>query len=226
MNILAFETSTIYESIALAREGKIYAEYTLKTSKTHSEHLLPTVDTLLSEVAMQRSELDAIAFSIGPGSFTGLRIGLATAKGLCMGLSKPLYIVSTLKSLANNCSYSDTPICSVINAGRNELYAAIFTSNLEIVSPPSLYSAKQLSNNLSEKTLIVGNIDSRTKAIIEKKNLTSFARDVDCYPRASSLIDLVEKGQMDKVYTMDQLALVEPVYIRKSAAEEKFKNQI
>lgn len=221
MNILAFDTSTIFGSIALAREGKICAEYTLRDKKTHSERLLPSIDALLSKLSMRRSDIEAIAVSIGPGSFTGLRIGLATAKGLCMGLEIPLYTVSTLKSLANNCSYADVPLCAVLNAGRGELYATLFNEDLENMSQPALYNAEKLSSNITDKVIMVGLIEEKMKAVLQRNNAIRFARNKDSYPKATSLIDLVIRDQMDNIYDMEQLASVEPIYMRKSAAEEK-----
>ncbi len=223
MNILAFDTSTNYESIALSREGSLCAEYMLHARKTHSERLLPTLDLLLKELSMKRSELDGIAVSIGPGSFTGLRIGLATAKGLCLGLGIPLYTVSTLKILANNCAYCSYPLCAVIDAGRGEVYAAIFTPELDEISAPALYHADELLNRLKDRTLFIGNIPHKIQPIFKENPSVIFARDIDNYPKASSLIDLVFTEKMDSTYHADDLALVEPLYIRRSAAEEKYK---
>ena len=98
--ILAIENSGLYGSIALVTSEGCLAEHTLTSKKSHSKRLLASIDTLLSDTSISINEVDALAVSLGPGSFTGLRIGLATAKGLCMAAEKPLIGIATLDALA------------------------------------------------------------------------------------------------------------------------------
>ncbi|MEK7828599.1 MAG: tRNA (adenosine(37)-N6)-threonylcarbamoyltransferase complex dimerization subunit type 1 TsaB, partial [Deltaproteobacteria bacterium] len=109
MKILAIDTSTASGSIALLDDDQIIAELTTCTQKTHVERLLPLIKILLSSINTKIEDVDGFALTIGPGSFTGLRIGLAAIKGLAWSLNKPVVGVSTLEALAMNIPYSDKP---------------------------------------------------------------------------------------------------------------------
>lgn len=103
MPVLALETATLVSGVALATESALLAEWKLETTKTHSELLLPHIEMLLQAAQVEKQQLQAVAVSLGPGSFTGLRIGLATAKALAYALGIPLIGVPTLEALAYNC---------------------------------------------------------------------------------------------------------------------------
>ena len=224
MNLLAIDTSTSYESIAVSRDGHILADVTIDGKRTHSERLLPTIEDILGQTGMKLEELTGVAVSIGPGSFTGLRIGLSTAKGLCFGLKVPLYVSSTLKSLANNVSGYNSKICSLLDAGRGDVYYAVYSPDLTEIQEPSLGRIEQVVELIDDKTLFVSPIlpklvDELT-ALYESPNL---AQAVVCYPKAISLIDMIKNKKGCDVYAADDIARIEPLYIRKSAAEENYK---
>jgi len=224
MNILALETATAYESIALSSNGQIVADVTTKAKRTHSERLLPTVENLLAQTDMKLEDISALAVSIGPGSFTGLRIGLSTAKGLCFGLKIPLYVTSTLRSLANNASSDSSNICALMDAGRDEYYFAVYSSDLTEIQAPAFAKLDQIMIIIDRNTLIIGPVTSKIKQALYATNTTlNFARDINCYPKAVSLIDIIESNKGCDMYEADDIAKVEPLYIRKSAAEENFK---
>jgi len=224
MNILAFDTSTSYESIALSSNGQIIADVTTKAKKTHSERLLPTLENLLSQTDMKMEEISAIAVSLGPGSFTGLRIGLSTAKGLCFGLKLPLYVTSTLRSLANNASSVSSNICALMDAGRDEFYYAMYSSDLTEIHKPSFAKIEQIVQIIDTETLLIGPVSLTIKQALSDTDVKlNFARAIDCYPKASSLIDIIENQKGCDVYEADDIAKIEPLYIRKSAAEVNFK---
>jgi len=224
MNILAFDTSTSYESIALSRNGQIIADVTTKAKKTHSERLLPIVENMLSQTDTKMKDISAIATSTGPGSFTGLRIGLSTAKGLCFGLKIPLYVTSTLRSLANNVLSISPKICALIDAGRDEYYFAVYSSDLTEIHAPSFAKIEQIVQTVGDKTMLIGPVNPQIKqAILDINNRLIVARDIDCYPKATSLIDIIENNKGFDVYEADDITRLEPLYIRKSAAEENFK---
>lgn len=224
MNIIAFDTSTSYESIALSSNGQIIADVTTKAKRTHSERLLPTVENLLAQTDMKLEEISGVAVSIGPGSFTGLRIGLSTAKGLCFGLKIPLYVTSTLRSLANNVSSVSSNICALMDAGRDEFYYAVYSSDLTEIHKPSFAKIEQILQNITAETLVIGPAISKIqKALIGVDAKYEFVRAIDCYPKATSLIDIIENNKGCDVYEADDIAKIEPLYIRKSAAEENYK---
>ena len=126
MNILAFDSTAKTASVALARDGKILADFFVDSGKTHSEILLPMAEDVLARAHVQISEIDYFAVTAGPGSFTGVRIGVATIKGLAFGKNKPCVAVSTLEALAENLIPCEGILCPVMNARRGQVYNALF----------------------------------------------------------------------------------------------------
>src|SRR5438270_5446530 len=124
MRILALDTSTLQASVALASDGQLVAERE-RVVTTHSESLLVLVDECLRAADLRPADVDVVACGAGPGSFTGLRIGLATAKGLCFALGRPLALVSSLEALAARAP--DGPACAIIDAYKCEVFAGRFT---------------------------------------------------------------------------------------------------
>lgn len=131
MIVLGIESSTPAASAALVSGEGLLGEITLNTGLTHSEQLLPIIDDLLRETKYTTAQLQGIAVSGGPGSFTGLRIGMATAKGLAQGRDLPLVSVPTLKALAFRHAASECLVSPVMNARRSEVYAALYRMNRE-----------------------------------------------------------------------------------------------
>ncbi len=128
MKILGIDTSTQSGSVAILKDDALLAETTLHRNKTHSERLLPSIQYILTECDLGLDDLDALAVTTGPGSFTGLRIGLSTLKGLGWALEKPLLGISTLHALACNIPYTAQTICPVLDARKSEVYTALFSS--------------------------------------------------------------------------------------------------
>lgn len=126
MKILAIDTSASSGSITLLEDDRLLAELTTCIQKTHAERLLPSIKNLLDNAGIKIEDIDGFALTTGPGSFTGLRIGLSTIKGLAWSLNKPIVSVSTLEALAMNIPYSDKPICPVLDARKKEVYAGIY----------------------------------------------------------------------------------------------------
>lgn len=126
MKILALDSSGLVASAAVTEDNTLLAEYTICYKKTHSQTLLPMLDEIRKNIELDMSTIDAIAISAGPGSFTGLRIGSATAKGLGLALDKPLVAVPTLEAMAYN--LFDTPglICPIMDARRKQVYTGIY----------------------------------------------------------------------------------------------------
>ncbi|HSR10897.1 MAG TPA: tRNA (adenosine(37)-N6)-threonylcarbamoyltransferase complex dimerization subunit type 1 TsaB, partial [Thermodesulfobacteriota bacterium] len=135
MIVLALETATLAGSVALVDAGdgetgrRIIGENTLSNPETHSARLMPGIDRLLKEASLTIRDIGGIAVSIGPGSFTGLRIGVATAKGLAYALGIPVAGVPTLDALAATRPFSPDPVCPVLDARKKEVYAALFRCN-------------------------------------------------------------------------------------------------
>ena len=127
MNILGIESSGLTASAAVMTDGRLVSEYTVNNKKTHSQTLLPMISEVMSSAGLETKELDCIAISRGPGSFTGLRIGSATAKGLGLALDKKVAEVSTLEVLAYNLiEAKDCILCPIMDARRQEVYTAAY----------------------------------------------------------------------------------------------------
>lgn len=126
MKILGLESSGLVAGIAIVEDDLLLAEYNVNYKKTHSQTLLPMLDEVRRMIELDLDSVDAIAVASGPGSFTGLRIGSATAKGLGMALDKPLVEVPTLEGLAYNLWGTDSLVCPLIDARRNQVYTGIY----------------------------------------------------------------------------------------------------
>ena len=126
MKILALDSSGIVASVAVAEDDTLLAEYTVNYKKTHSQTLLPMLDEIVKMTELDMNSVDAIAVAAGPGSFTGLRIGSATAKGLGLALKKPLIHVPTVDALAYNLYDTRGLICPIMDARRNQVYTGIY----------------------------------------------------------------------------------------------------
>ncbi|MBI4537223.1 MAG: tRNA (adenosine(37)-N6)-threonylcarbamoyltransferase complex dimerization subunit type 1 TsaB [candidate division NC10 bacterium] len=126
MLVLGIETSTTHGGVALVSGAGLISEYTLNVEVTHSERVLPAIERMLLDAGVTLAALDGLAVSIGPGSFTGLRIGLSTAKGLAYATGLPVAAVPTLEAMAWVLPGARLPLCPVLDARKQEVYAAIF----------------------------------------------------------------------------------------------------
>lgn len=162
MRILALDSSGLVATVAIVEEEQTIAEYTVNYKKTHSQTLLPMLDEIVKMTEMDLNTIDAIAISGGPGSFTGLRIGSATAKGLGLALQKPLIHVPTIEGLAYNLYGSDALICPIMDARRNQVYTGIYrfeNEKLHIVEKQMAIDVGKLVeklNQLDEKVVFLG----------------------------------------------------------------------
>ncbi len=159
MKILALDSSGLVASVAVVENDVTVAEYTLNYKKTHSQTLLPMLDEIKSMTELDLSSIDAIAVASGPGSFTGLRIGAATAKGLGLALEVPIIPVPTVDSLAYNLYGSKQLICPLMDARRNQVYTGLYTfegSALVTIEP-------QCAVDIAD---IIGKINEMGKAVI------------------------------------------------------------
>ncbi len=134
MRILAFETSAKAASVALTEDGKLLAESYQNTGMTHSQTLMVMAQDLLKQCGLQVSEVDAVAVAEGPGSFTGVRIGVAAAKGFAWGRDLPCYGVSTLQAMAVSLGIWQGYVCPVMDARRSQVYNALFYVNQGVLS--------------------------------------------------------------------------------------------
>ena len=126
MKILAIDSSGLVATVAIIEDNNLIAEYTIHHKKTHSQTLMPMLEEVKNMVELDLHTIDAIAVASGPGSFTGLRIGAATAKGLAMGLNKPIIEVPTLEGMAYQMYGSQALVCPIMDARRNQVYTGLY----------------------------------------------------------------------------------------------------
>jgi tRNA threonylcarbamoyladenosine biosynthesis protein TsaB len=159
MRVLALETSTLAGGVALVDGERLVAEYVLDVGVTHSERLLAAVDRVLADARWAPRELEGIAVSIGPGSFTGLRIGVSTAKGLAWALGVPIAAVPTLDAMAAAVPWAALPVCPVLEARRGEVYASLYRHEGDGLRREWEYlalSPDELAARFTEPTLLIG----------------------------------------------------------------------
>ena len=161
MRILAIESSSLVASVAIVEDGVTLAEYTANFKMTHSQTLLPMIDSMVGLFGIDLATIDAIAVSGGPGSFTGLRIGSATAKGLGLALNKPLIHVPTVDGTAYNLYGAKDLICPIMDARRNQVYTGIyrFEQEFEVVMEQDAMDIAELIeklNSMGERVIFLG----------------------------------------------------------------------
>lgn len=162
MRILALDSSGLVATVALVEDEQTIAEYTMNYKKTHSQTLLPMLDEIVKMTGFDLQAIDAIAVAGGPGSFTGLRIGSATAKGLGLALDKPLIHIPTVDGLAYNLYDNEGLICPIMDARRNQVYTGIYRfrdRQFEVVEAQMALALEELMKKLNaygEKVTFLG----------------------------------------------------------------------
>lgn len=152
MRILGIESSSLVASVAVVTDDVVTAEYTVNFKKTHSQTLLPMLKEIVEMAGIELESVDAIAVSGGPGSFTGLRIGSATGKGLGLALKKPLIHVSTVDAMAYNLYGCAAVVCPIMDARRNQVYTGIYQNGdgFQTVKEPCAMDVDDLIEELNE----------------------------------------------------------------------------
>ena len=162
MKILALDSSGLIASVAIVDGDNMVAEYTVNYKKTHSQTLLPMLDEIVKMTQLELAEIDAIAVAAGPGSFTGLRIGSATAKGLGLALDKPIIPIPTVDGLAFNLFGVDGLVCPLMDARRNQVYTGLYTfenNEMKVKSPQKAVAIEEILeeiNQIGEPVIFLG----------------------------------------------------------------------
>ncbi len=224
MKILALDSSAVVASVALCEDETLLAEYTLNNGNTHSETLLPMVETLLSHFDLVVDDVDLFAASTGPGSFTGVRIGTATVKGLAFAKNTPCVGVSTLEALAENAVAIGGLICPVMNARRAQVYTALFRSDgrtLVRLLDDTAMAISELDEMLStygEPVCFVGDGAGITLDALQKTEAKPLPNRL-CHQSAYSVAQVARRAYEDG-HATDDVALV-VTYLRPSQAERE-----
>ena len=223
MIILAIESSALTASVAVYDSDRLLGEYTVNNGNTHSETLLPMVESLLGFLNLSVSDVELFAVSAGPGSFTGIRIGVATLKGLAFGSGKPCVGVSTLEAMAYRLQAPNGLICPVMNARRKQVYTALFreqNGELLRLMPDSAIAIEELDKILSqynEPVYLIG--DGYTLAV---QNLTHALGYTPEHLRCQSAASVAKAAW--KLYQAGQAQTdkeIKPVYLRPCQAERE-----
>ncbi len=233
MLTLALETTGMTGGVALLRDDELLGEVVTGSKSTYSRRLIKAVMYLLDELELSWKEIDLVAVSIGPGSFTGLRIGLATAKGLCLSTSAKLLGVPTLDILAQNAclNLKERLICPLIDARRKQVYTCLYETEGFFVKRISEYVVcrpEEIKGFVPEKkeVIFLGNgllsYGDKLRELFEKR--ATFAPNNLWYPKPSNCGLLAKKMILDGTPPHDPDRLV-PLYLRLSEAEEKRRMQ-
>lgn len=222
MKVLGIDTSTSSLSIALTVDGVLKYELIQNHALTHSERLLPYLEQMMKSVDFSLEDIDKIACTVGPGSFTGIRIGVSVANAFSMSLRKPVISISTLEAMAFSHRFSKNTIVSTTDAQREHFYVAFYQASggneIVLLGKEEVLSKTDILQRCKkyENVIITGDAVSMWKDLpqqIQKAPLDM------CYPRAVSVCLLAERQ------CIQETKYIEPVYLRKSQAELQFEER-
>jgi tRNA threonylcarbamoyladenosine biosynthesis protein TsaB len=229
--LLAIDTTTRVCSVALGDHEKIWAEYQLNGKNTHSQRLMPLIVSLFRDSGIDKSRLEGVALTIGPGSFTGIRIGMATAKGLCQGLNIPAVGVMTLDALAEACTFFPGLICPILDARKNQVYTALYrgaAGDPEMLQPAAALSIDELGHKLAayeDEVIFLGDaVESYGGAL--RQILGQRYREMPLPSRLNRAALVLQKGikLWQEKGPVSPYAL-KPLYIRLPEAERRLQER-
>lgn len=218
MKILGIDTSTPIGSVGLIDGERFVAEHTLSIVKAHSSRLMPAIDQILKWADLTAHDLDACAVGIGPGSFTGIRIGVGTVKSLCYALKKPIIGVSTLEAIAYNLRYTDKLICPILDARKDEVYGAVFRGGQSLVrqSNDLCVPIETLLSQIDDAAIFVGDGLQRYAPVVKEQfgDNVPLADPIFNVPRGASIARIgynqLLNGESDDYFSLT------PNYVRDS----------
>ncbi len=219
--ILGIETATSICSVALVKDGKLLAIRESEGSREHSAALTGYITDVFFEAGLTYKQLDAVAVSMGPGSYTGLRIGVSSAKGLCYALDKPLIAIDTLKSLAWQVlqlyieqakNLYNILFCPMLDARRMEVYTAMFDKDLKLIEPvnASIITEDSFSEFAGKEIIYFGDGASKCRTLFESKTGFAFEDNINLSAKA---ICMLAENEFEKGNFAD-LAYCEPFYLK------------
>ena len=222
MNILAFDASSVSCSVCVSANGITVAESYMRSGLTHSATLLPSVEGVLKKAGLAMPDIDEVCLTVGPGSFTGVKIGVATAKGLCFAGNIPVVGVSTMEALAYNAEVNDGLVCPVLDARRNMFYNALFlfrNGGMTRLCPDRQVSFDDLVSEIKDRPVtVIGDGAALFAGKCAENGVTVNVPDEKrVYIQAESIVRAVSAGCGTKT-TPDALV---PLYLRPSQAERE-----
>ena len=223
MIVLGIETATNQAGCALGGAEGILASFHVAKGRRHAETLVPAVEFTCRQAGVQLQEVSVVAVDVGPGLFTGLRVGVATAKALAQALRIPMIGLSSLDLLAFAVRHTSRLIAAVIDARRGEVFSALYRSvpgGVQRLAPPKVGSPQEVGSELmarNEETLLVGDGAQRYAHALDEARHAEIADAGLAYPSASALVELAHPRAIREEFV--QPWEVEPLYLRKSDAE-------
>ncbi len=219
--ILNIETATTMCSVSLGKDGQLLALKELNGDYTHAENLTLFIEDVVQQAGIQLKDIDAVAISKGPGSYTGLRIGVSTAKGLCYSLDKPLIAINTLEHLSRSITIQEgTLVCPMIDARRMEVYCAVYdhTGKEMLPTAAEIIDETSFSTLLNEyKMVFIGDGAAKCKETFSSQPNAVFIDDV--FPSAKQMISLSETAYQTARF--EDVAYFEPFYLKDFVAGKK-----
>lgn len=224
MLVMGIETSTMQGGVALLSEQGLVSEYMANVKATHTERLLPLIDRALHEAGITLSQVEGLAVAVGPGSFTGLRIGLSTAKGLAVAGGKPLVGISTLEAMAWTLPFCAHPVCPILDARKGEIYCALFRNEgdrlIRLMEDAAL-SPDGLLSRIQEQTVFLGD-GLAVYGDVLKTRLKELALFPPSARRGGSAAAVADLGRRRLLQGQrDEISELAPRYLRPSEAELK-----
>lgn len=223
MLVLGIETSTPWASVTIGSEQGIIGSCLISRGASHGSFLLPAVEFLMKEADLSYRNLSAVAVGLGPGLYTGMRVGIATAKTLSQALLVPIVGVPSLDLLAFEVRYSNKLICPVLDAKRKEVFFAFYkavpggvtrVTDYQVGSPSKLLAEME---GRKEDILLVGSGALLYRSVLEGRGKVEFGSIASAFPRATSLVELALPRLFREDF--DRLFDLEPLYMRRSDAE-------
>jgi len=222
MKILAMDTSSVNSTVCISDENKIIGEYTVSNDRAHSQIIMPMLDALLNNCSLTIKDIDVFAVALGPGSFTGLRIGIAAMKTLAQSLSKPIIGASSLDEIAYSFFATDSIVCPILDARRNEVYNALYLKGRKIVTE-RVVDFDEVLIELADKDVIFAgdaSVKYRDKILSFNKPNWQLAPSCLSMQRASSLASIASDRAANNDF--DELCDLSPLYLRLSQAEREY----
>jgi tRNA threonylcarbamoyladenosine biosynthesis protein TsaB len=231
MLILAVDTSSAVASVALVRDERVLCEYTMNHKKTHSQKLLPMMQQMMAEIGLTSEEIELYAVTTGPGSFTGLRIGVSTIKAMAYAMKKPVIGVSALDALAFNMMHAGALVCPIMDARNMQVYTALYqnegsgqkkiTENLAL----PLEELLQMIKENKQRVIFTGDGVDVHKEYIQSLlgDQCEFAAGNALYQKASSVAILAY--QLSALGMDEDCFSIKPNYLRKPQAEREYEQR-
>lgn len=229
MKILALDTSSFPASVAVLEDNVILGEYVVRNQRKHSQHIMVMTERLLEDLSIDIADIDAFAVTVGPGSFTGLRIGISTVRAFAQATNRRVAAINTLEALSYNLSCSDGYIIPMLDARRDEVFTAAYkftADGINAVIEPCVMTVSELVNRFKgEKCIYLGD-----GAIIHRDEIKGF--DSEAVFASANLSEVrasaLAVAAMEKINKGEDIHYneVQPVYLRLSQAEREYKNKV